>query len=143
MDRLSPEKRSWLMSRVGSKNTKPELTVRRLLHRRGYRFRLHRKDLPGTPDIVFSRRKKALFVHGCFWHGHDQCRYAKLPSTRIAYWSDKIARNRSRDAQSVEMLVNEGWEVLVIWQCELKNLDLLTARLIAFLGLPSAPSSDP
>ncbi|KVD51745.1 very short patch repair endonuclease [Burkholderia ubonensis] len=141
MDRLSPEKRSWLMSRVGSKNTKPERTVRQLLHRLGYRFRLHCKDLPGTPDVVFPKRRKALFVHGCFWHGHDQCRYARLPSTKVTYWSDKIAKNRLRDARNVEMLASEGWQVLVIWQCELKNVDLLVARLVGFLGPQSVSST--
>lgn len=133
VDRLSPEKRSALMSRIGPKNTKPELTVRRLLHAAGWRYRLHRKGLPGTPDIVFGPRKVALFVHGCFWHGHH-CRLGRLPKTRPEFWSEKIAGNRARDARKVEQLMAQGWRVMTVWQCSLKNPDLALCQMEDFLN---------
>lgn len=120
VDRLTPEKRSQLMARIGPKNTKPELIVRRMLHAAGWRYRLHRKGLPGTPDIVFGSRKVALFVHGCFWHGHH-CKLGRLPKTRPEFWSDKIDGNRARDARKVDQLVKQGWRVMTIWQCSLKD----------------------
>lgn len=136
MDRLSPEKRSWLMSRVTSKNTSPELTVRVLLHRLGYRFRLHEQQLRGKPDIVFSKKRKVIFVHGCFWHGHVGCRLGRLPQSNLDFWAPKIERTRIRDQETISALEADGWQPLVIWQCELKDLDALTSRLTAFLGTP-------
>lgn len=134
VDTLSKEKRSWLMSQVSSKNTKPELAVRSLLHGIGYRFRLHASDLPGKPDIVFRSRKKVIFVHGCFWHGHQGCKYAKLPGTHVDFWAQKLDRNRMRDARILADLNAAGWQVYTIWQCEIKDLAATTAALKKFLG---------
>lgn len=134
MDTLSPEKRSWLMSQVSSKNTKPELAVRSILHRLGYRFRLHAPDLPGKPDIVFRSKKKVIFIHGCFWHGHEYCKYAKLPQSRVEFWAQKMEHNRTRDARILADLETMGWRVLTIWQCELKDLGLIATTLEKFLG---------
>lgn len=128
MDRLSPERRSWLMSRIKGANTKPELAVRSLLHRMGYRFRLHRRDLPGTPDIVLPGRAAAVFVHGCFWHGHA-CKRAKMPKSRAEYWIDKIEGNKRRDARKRRQLRTLGWKVVVVWECEMKNPDKLAKKL--------------
>jgi DNA mismatch endonuclease (patch repair protein) len=136
MDRLSTEARSRLMQAVKSKNTKPELTVRSLLHRMGYRFRLHGRVLPGTPDIVFTARRVAVFVHGCFWHGHG-CRIGRPSKSRVEYWGPKIDANRDRDARKHAELETAGWRVLVVWQCDLKDLDALEAKLRNFLGPPS------
>ena len=117
------------MRRVGSKDTGPELTVRRLLTALGLRYRLQRKDLPGAPDIVLPGRRLALFVHGCFWHGHDCKRGARAPKTNADYWRAKIARNVARDAASLAALADLGWRAEVIWECELKTPDALTERL--------------
>lgn len=133
MDRLTPERRSWLMSRIGSANTKPEIAVRSLLHRMGYRFRLHRKDLPGTPDIVLPGRDAAIFVHGCFWHGHA-CKRSGMPKSRVEYWSEKIEGNRSRDARKRRKLKALGWKVVVVWECELKRPEKLAAKLSRVLN---------
>jgi DNA mismatch endonuclease (patch repair protein) len=135
VDNRTKDSRSRLMSRVGSKHTKPELIVRSLLHRMGYRYRLHRKDLPGRPDIAFIGRKKAIFVHGCFWHGHG-CKIGKLPKSNLEFWSPKIERNRLRDRQNISKLEQIGWEVAEVWQCELKEVQSLEARLQSFLGPP-------
>jgi DNA mismatch endonuclease, patch repair protein len=128
LDRLSPERRSWLMSRVRGTNTKPEIAVRSLLHRMGYRFRLHRRDLPGTPDIVMPGRATVIFVHGCFWHGHE-CKRTKMPKSRIDYWGEKIEANRGRDARKRRELKALGWNVVVVWECELKRPDRLANKL--------------
>lgn len=125
------------MSRIGSKHTKPELVVRSLLHRLGYRFRLHRKNLPGRPDIVFIGRRKAVFVHGCFWHGHG-CRIGKLPKSNLGFWSAKIERNRERDAEKKSELERIGWTIEEVWQCELKDIQSVEARLRQFLGPTNA-----
>jgi DNA mismatch endonuclease (patch repair protein) len=117
------------MRRVGSKDTGPERAVRRLLTSLGLRYRLQRKDLPGAPDIVFPGRKLALFVHGCFWHGHDCKRGARAPKTNEGYWRAKIARNVARDAESLAALAALGWRAEVVWECDLKSPDALTARL--------------
>lgn len=122
------------MSLVRSTGTKPEMAVRRLAHALGYRFRLHRKDLPGKPDLVFSRRQAVIFVHGCFWHGHGCKRGARMPKKNREYWSAKIARNVERDAESVAAIEADGWRVLVIWECEMKDADRLARRLADFLG---------
>lgn len=128
VDRLTPAARSALMSRVRGKNTRPELTVRKLLHALGSRFRLHRRDLPGTPDVVLPGRNAVVMIHGCFWHGHRGCKAATVPKTRTDYWVQKIAANRLRDARDSRRLRRLGWKVIVVWQCETKNADAL-ARL--------------
>ena len=126
--------RTKTMRAVKSKNTKPELLVRKLIHNLGYRFRLHRKDLPGVPDLVFPSRRKVLFVHGCFWHGHDCKRGARAPKENADYWRQKIARNRARDAAHLEKLSNLEWEAMSVWECELKDLSALTGRIQHFLS---------
>lgn len=133
MDRLSPQHRSWLMSRVKGRNTTPERAVRSIIHRNGFRFRLHRLDLPGKPDIVFGPRRKIVFVHGCFWHGHD-CGKGRLPKSNAAFWKAKVAANRKRDAKHIRDLKSAGWRILVIWQCQLKNPLALEKRIVDFLG---------
>lgn len=123
------------MQRVKGKDTAPEKIVRSLLHRLGYRFRLHRKDLPGTPDIVLPGRRLALFVHGCFWHGHG-CRIGQLPKTRLDYWQPKIEANRDRDRRKADALAAAGWRVAAVWQCELADRDALADRLMRLLDGP-------
>lgn len=120
------------MSSVRNKNTAPEVVLRRALHSLGYRFRLHRKDLPGSPDIVFPSRRKAIFVHGCYWHGHG-CRWGKLPKSRLDYWTPKIEANRARDARRVDEMLRLGWAPMVVWQCELRNPDATVQRVVDFL----------
>jgi DNA mismatch endonuclease (patch repair protein) len=133
MDTRTPEQRRRIMQAVKSGNTKPELVVRRLLHGMGYRYRLHRKDLPGRPDIALISRRRAIFVHGCFWHGHN-CRKGRLPKSRLDYWGPKLERNKERDEEKTKMLESLGWAVLVIWQCETGDLDTLSSRLRKFVG---------
>ncbi|EMH6929975.1 TPA: very short patch repair endonuclease [Pseudomonas aeruginosa] len=135
MDRLSVEQRSRLMSRVKGKNTAPELVVRRLVFGMGYRYRLHLKNLPGRPDLAFLGRKKVIFVNGCFWHGHTGCRYGQLPKTRLEYWQDKIERNKKRDEENIYSLETNGWQVLTIWQCELRNIEHLREKLSNFMEM--------
>ena len=130
-DVFSPEKRSDVMRQVKAKGTAPELKVRRLLWAMGLRYRLHRKDLPGAPDIVLAGRKLAIFVHGCFWHGHDCARGARVPKQNRPYWTSKIERNRQRDVRSQAELEARGWTPLVVWECELKDMPTLQARLDA------------
>lgn len=125
-DRLTPEQRRLNMRHVRTKNTKPELTVRRLLHAQGLRFRLHRSDLPGHPDIVLPRHRVAMFVHGCFWHGHG-CSLFRMPATRTEFWSAKIANNRRRDRNSVDALTAAGWRSMWVWECALRGRYRLTA----------------
>lgn len=132
VDRLSPERRSWLMSRIGGKNTRPEVLVRSMLHRLGYRFSLHRRDLPGTPDIVLPARGAVVFVNGCFWHGHA-CKRSRMPKSRIDYWTAKIDANRLRDARKRRQLVSLGWKVVVVWECELKNPDKLESKFLRLI----------
>lgn len=133
MDRLTPERRSRLMSRIRGKDTAPEMAVRSTLHRLGYRYRLHVKDLPGKPDIVFPALRKALFVHGCYWHGHS-CRLGLAQSkSNVEFWSGKLASNTSRDARNVALLRERGWEVEIVWQCELKE-GLWLERVLRFLS---------
>lgn len=121
VDRLTPERRSWLMSRVPGKNTTPEVRVRKAAHALGLRFRLHRRDLPGTPDLVFPKRWIALFVHGCFWHRHPGCRKASDPGTRHEYWGDKFRSNIARDRRVNSELRALGWRVVVVWECETRD----------------------
>lgn len=132
-DRLEPTARSALMARVRQRNTTPELLVRRLLFSRGWRYRLHAKGLPGTPDIVFPRLHAAIFVHGCFWHGHPGCALATIPKTRTEFWNQKVESNRKRDAGVVEKLRGQGWSVLTVWQCEIKDQQSLAEKLTCFL----------
>lgn len=119
-DKVSREERSRIMAQVKAKNTAPELKVRKALHAAGYRFRLHRKDLPGHPDIVLPRYRMAVFIHGCFWHGHD-CSSFRLPKTNKEYWVHKITRNKMRDAQAVKDLDSMGWRTQIIWECALEE----------------------
>lgn len=119
-DSLSGERRSWNMSRIRGRNTGPELRLRSLLHRAGFRFRLHAKQLPGRPDVVLPKYRTAIFVHGCFWHRHPGCRNTTTPSTRRAFWQEKFDGTVSRDARDRAALENAGWTVLTVWECELK-----------------------
>ena len=142
-DRLSPEQRSWNMSRIRGKNTKPELLVRRLLHAKGYRYRLHggagKVRLPGNPDLVFAGRRKVIFVNGCFWHFHD-CRVGQhAPKANATFWEAKRTRTRSRDADQRRQLEEAGWEVLTVWECELKDGSALENQLVQFLGDVAIP----
>jgi DNA mismatch endonuclease, patch repair protein len=133
MDRLTPDQRSWNMSRIRGHDTRPERTVRSLLHCRGFRFALRRSDLPGKPDIVLPRWRSVIFVHGCFWHRHDGCKNSVLPKTRPAFWSAKLAGNVARDAENVRRLVMLGWRVLIVWECELTEPEQVCNRLVAAL----------
>lgn len=121
MDVVTPDKRSEMMSGIRSKNTKPELQVRRLLFSLGYRFRLHRKELPGTPDIVMPSRRVAIFVHGCFWHRHNNCSLAKLPKTNSEFWMKKLSGNIRRDKEKYRELARCGWRILVVWECAVRR----------------------
>jgi DNA mismatch endonuclease (patch repair protein) len=127
-------RRSANMRAVRSKNTKPEMIVRRLVHRLGYRFRLHRRDLPGNPDLAFPGRRKVIFVHGCFWHRHNGCKRATLPQSNGAFWGEKLRRNVERDAEQLEALTERGWKPLVIWECQTQDEPALTACVRSFLS---------
>ena len=141
MDRLTPVRRSFLMSRVRSKNTGPELTVRHALHSRGYRYRLHGKGLPGKPDLVFAGKRKVIFVNGCYWHGHH-CRFGLAQSkSNVAFWEKKLADNRRRDLRSIRELQEMGWTVHIVWECEVKAGTWLD-RAVAFLDAPPRRSDD-
>lgn len=133
-DRLTKQERSDHMRRIRKTDTKPELIVCSAAHRLGYRFRLHRRDLPGTPDLVFPRLHKIIFVHGCFWHQHSGCRLDRLPQSRPEYWLPKLARNRERDEEAVSALTAGGWSVLVIWECEVADLATVRSRIDRFLA---------
>ncbi|MCK2190386.1 MULTISPECIES: very short patch repair endonuclease [Pseudomonas] len=124
------------MSRIKGKNTTPELIVRKLVYGMGYRYRLHLKYLQGRPDLTFLRRKKVIFVNGCFWHGHPNCRYGRLPKTRLEYWQEKIEKNKRRDTENIHALQADGWQVLTVWQCELRNLEQLREKLQNFIDGP-------
>ena len=128
-DIISKEKRSWNMSRIKGKNTKPERIVRSVLHRMGYRFRLHRKDLPGKPDIVLPKYRTVIFVHGCFWHRHKGCKYAYTPKSRVDFWKKKFKENVKRDKKKREELVKAGWKIVIVWECRLRNSDKLKEYL--------------
>ena len=142
-DVFSPEKRSAVMRRVKGRDTAPELKVRKLLWRMGARYRLHRKDLPGKPDIVFPGRKLAIFVHGCFWHGHDCARGARVPKANRDYWLAKVARNRARDIDTRTRLEAMGWRVLVLWECGLRDEEELETMLIEALAAKTPPRPAP
>ena len=122
MDTLTPKRRSWNMSRIRSKDTTPERIVRSFLHRNGFRFRLHVKDLPGTPDIVLPKYKTVIEVRGCYWHRHPGCKYAYAPKTRVEFWSRKFAENVARDKKTEQALKKLGWRVIVIWECEVEGI---------------------
>lgn len=136
MDRMTPEKRSALMSRIRRSDTKPELIVRQLLHARGYRFRVQLKGVPGRPDVAFPARRKAILVHGCFWHQHEGCRLSRAPATRSEFWREKFARNKERDTRLLAEATQMGWETLVIWECETRDIPTLACRLEQFIGSP-------
>jgi len=133
MDTVSAARRSEIMGRVRGKNTGPELVVRRLAHRLGYRFRLHRRALPGRPDLVFPGRGKVVFVHGCFWHRHKGCPLARLPKSRGEFWLPKLEGNAARDARNERALRRAGWGVMTVWECQLVHIDKLAARMGRFL----------
>ena len=125
MDRLSRSHRSWNMSRIKSRDTSTELTVRSVVHDMGYRFRLHRKDLPGKPDIVLPKYRTVIFVHGCFWHRHTECKYAYTPKSNVEFWEKKFKANVERDQNNNRILQELGWRIIVIWECQTQNLEPL------------------
>lgn len=135
MDTLTPEQRSERMSRVRGRDTKPELLVRRIAHEMGYRFRLHRRDLPGAPDLVFPSRRKVIFVHGCFWHRHTEpaCKLARMPKSRLDFWATKLENNKKRDEKNIVLLNDLGWETLVMWECQTADRGALRVRIGEFL----------
>ena len=135
-DRISEERRSYNMSRIKSSNTSVELAVRRLIHGMGYRYRLHGKGLPGKPDIVFRPRRKVIFVHGCFWHQHSSpdCPDSRVPKSNLSYWEPKLERTKQRDANNQNLLLEMGWESLIVWECELRDIPALRSRIQRFLA---------
>lgn len=132
-DRISSDERSWMMSRVRGKDTTPERIVRSLLHKMGYRFRLHRNDLPGKPDIILPKYESVTFVNGCFWHQHEGCKRASRPNTNTAFWNAKFEATVNRDKKNIRELKNLGWRVLVVWECQLREMPKLQSILRAFL----------
>lgn len=133
-DRFSAEVRSRIMARIRSRDTRPELLVRQTLHRLGYRYRLHRADLPGSPDLTFASRRKVLFVNGCFWHLHLGCPRARIPQTNRDYWKRKLEGNRLRDSANLAALRGSGWEAMTVWECELQDLESTVVHIVCFLG---------
>lgn len=133
MDNLSPSERSKIMARVRSKNSRPEMVVRCLIHAEGYRYRLHVRDLSGCPDMVFRGRRKVIFVHGCFWHRHESCALARMPKSRIDFWAPKLEANKKRDERNKRRLEDEGWAVMTIWECEISNTGRLKIAIRRFL----------
>ena len=140
-DILTPAERSALMGRIQAKDTKPEIFVRRALHALGYRFRTHVRSLPGRPDIVFSKRRKAVFVHGCFWHRHG-CSKTYTPKSRKKFWQDKFSANMERDRRVQDLLARDGWKLFVAWECEIETDETIVDRLVAFLGPPRMPGTE-
>jgi DNA mismatch endonuclease (patch repair protein) len=134
VDVFTVERRSALMARIQGKNTKPEISVRCIAYGLGYRYRLHRRDLPGTPDLTFSRLKKVIFVHGCFWHQHKGCRYAYKPKSNTAFWEQKFSTNHYRDTRVLRELRRLGWKVLVVWECETETPKMLVSKITRFLA---------
>jgi DNA mismatch endonuclease (patch repair protein) len=139
MDRITPQRRSWNMSRIRSRDTVPEKRVRSILHRLGFRFSLRRKDLPGRPDIVLPARRTVIFVHGCFWHQHAGCGHASMPSTRRPFWEEKLNGNVVRDQRRVKELQSLGWEVIVVWECELSDEEKVSRRITRILNKAFLP----
>jgi DNA mismatch endonuclease, patch repair protein len=138
MDSISPLRRSENMSRIRSSGTRPEMRVRSLLHGLGYRYALHRRNLPGVPDIVFPSRMKIIFVQGCFWHQHKGCIDGRLPKSRVSYWKPKLQRNVERDRANISKLRRAGWSVMMIWECDTNKPGLLLGRMARFLGKPGS-----
>lgn len=136
MDILSREERSARMALVKGKHTGPEKLVRQIVFALGYRYRLHRRELPGAPDLVFLRKRRAIFVHGCFWHQHPGCRLARMPKSNVDYWKPKLQGNRRRDLRNQRLLRKAGWRFLVVWECETRKLDGLATKLVRFLEAP-------
>lgn len=135
MDIWTKEKRSQVMSKIRGKNTKPELLLRSALFKLGLRYRIHRRDLPGKPDIIFPRLKKALFVHGCFWHFHQDCREGRIPSTNSKFWKEKLEKNILKDKRNIKSLEDMGWQVITIWECDIeKRLDETLIMLQKFIS---------
>lgn len=132
-DILTKEQRSLNMSRIRARDTGPELIVRRTAHRMGFRFRLYRKDLPGTPDLVFPKHRLAVFVHGCYWHRHDGCRFAYSPKSRVEFWTKKFKQNVARDNRNQSLLRDLGWQILVIWECETRDIKTVEDKLHEYL----------
>jgi DNA mismatch endonuclease (patch repair protein) len=132
-DLFTKEKRSWIMSRIKGRDSGPEIHIRSLVHRMGYRFRVHRRDLPGNPDIVLPRHGKVIFVHGCFWHGHKGCHRSRRPTTNESFWHKKLDANIERDKRFRRALRRMGWKVLVVWECEIRKLEKLLRKLERFL----------
>lgn len=132
-DTFSRQRRSEIMGRIGSTDTRPELAVRSLLHRAGFRFRLHSKRLPGKPDIILPYYKTVVFVHGCLWHGHENCRRGRRPKSNTDYWNNKIDRNLTRDANNSDLLRGLGWQPIIVWECELKSPEIVIRKLISRL----------
>lgn len=132
-DIVDPQTRSRIMSGIRGKNTKPEMLVRRLLHSMGYRYRLHARELPGKPDIVFRRQRIAIFVHGCFWHQHSGCRLSRMPKSRVCFWQPKLEANKLRDQNNHIVLENNGWRVLTVWECQLADIADVKETLVRFI----------
>ena len=132
-DIFTKEKRSWIMGRIKGRDTKPEILVRSMIHRMGFRYRLHQRDLPGNPDIVLPRHAKVIFVHGCFWHGHKGCTRSKRPATNTEFWNNKLDDNIARDKRVQRKLRRDGWKVIVIWKCETRKPEKLLEKLERFL----------
>ena len=140
-DIMDSKRRSEMMARIGGRNTAPELAVRRIAHRMGLRFRVHRKDLPGCPDLVFPKHRLVVFVHGCFWHRHQGCKYAYTPKSRVEFWTEKFASGVARDERQQAALKALGWRVLVIWECETRDTAAVRSRLAAAIGVEEEESS--
>jgi DNA mismatch endonuclease (patch repair protein) len=135
-DSLAPRERSERKKRIRSKDTGPEMAVRRLIHGMGYRYRLHRRDLAGRPDLTFGKLRKVIFVHGCFWHRHadSNCKLARLPKSRLEFWLPKLERDKARDQEDQAKLAADGWSIIVLWECELKNIASISSKIRAFLS---------
>jgi DNA mismatch endonuclease (patch repair protein) len=134
MDVVDIAKRSSMMAAIGSKNTRPELRVRQIAYALGFRYRLHRRDLPGSPDLVFPGLRKVILVHGCFWHRHADCRYAYNPKSNTKFWDLKFQKNKDRDLRVLTELARAGWDALVVWECETRDTEVLQARILRYLG---------
>jgi DNA mismatch endonuclease (patch repair protein) len=144
-DTLSPAERARRMAAIGGKNTRPEMAVRRLAHRLGYRYRLHVGKLPGRPDMVFAARRAVIFVHGCYWHRHPDpaCPLARLPKSRLEFWLPKLEGNRARDAAVLEQLAARGWRALTVWECELRDMEAVGRAMMGFLGAARGKPAGP
>ncbi|KWB80901.1 very short patch repair endonuclease [Burkholderia ubonensis] len=142
VDSVTPDKRSHVMSLVKGKDTQPEMIVRRIVYNEGFRYRLHDSRLPGKPDLVFNGRRKVIFVHGCFWHRHENCSLARIPKSNQEFWRIKLEGNRERDITNIRKLIDTGWHVLVIWECELKDISSIRNKIISFLNEISTKTTE-